>query len=92
MSNLRPPSIPCQACNGTGKNKLSSKLEKAYFAVRKLRGGFAKDVLKHLGARVTVGAISNRLEDLRRLKLVKRQRVGKAFRYIANKPNNKNGC
>lgn len=89
MSKLKPPSVKCPSCNGSGHAELSPKLGKAYVALRKIRGGFAKDVLKHLGARVTVGAISNRLEDLRKLKLAKRQRIGKAFKYTAI---SKNGC
>lgn len=91
MSKLKPPSVTCPTCKGAGETTLSSKLSKAYVALRQIRGGFAKDVLKHLKARVTVGAISNRLEDLRRLKLVSRQRIGKAFRYTANKEK-ENGC
>lgn len=49
--------------------------------LRRVKGADSFEVLDKLGAKVSVTAINNRLEELRKLSLVKRERRGRRWFY-----------
>jgi hypothetical protein len=84
----KPPTIPCQACDGTGKTILSEPLQETLKALKEKGPISAADLfragLDHSGsAKITVTALNNRLEELRHLNLASRARYGRSWLYTA---------
>ena len=78
---MKRPLIPCSHCFGSGKVELPEHLLKVLEMVFKHRRVSAPEVLRMIGGRSGVTAMNNRLEDLRRLGLVIRERTGNAWYY-----------
>lgn len=75
--------IICAACNGTGKQRLPEVLERTiriFKPKKRLTAHEAHELLAEY--HLTVAAINNRLEDLRKLGLLARKREGKSFFYF----------
>lgn len=78
---MKEPSVKCPTCGGSGRTTLSDTMLKTFRVVKQLRKASAPDVLGKMPDEVSVSAINNRLEDLRKLGLIKRKRVGKLYEY-----------
>lgn len=79
MSDMKPPLIECDTCHGTGRAPLSELLTETLWLLGHTKCTAADLTPKHL----TVNAINNRLESLRALGFVQRQRRGKFWVYSA---------
>lgn len=79
------PTFPCPKCAGVGKLALNKFLLETLQTVKKLRGATAKEIhfALNAGENIHTTAINNRLEDLRALGLVIRNRSedGKSWVY-----------
>lgn len=76
------PIIECNACGGTGKVKLSGISLEVFRDVQQHGNVCAQDVFGRMQKPdCGVTAINNRLELLRRLGLLSRDRVGKNYLY-----------
>jgi hypothetical protein len=84
---MKRPSIPCRKCNGTGQIELTGPLAEAFALFRGRQQKDAEAVKAELGlSEITVSAINNRLEDLRRLGLLDRKKKGRVFMYFLRPP------
>ena len=79
----KPPPIPCPTCNGKGITEMPEGLIQALRILRTLGGQAAVSEVWSDSAcdRVGITAINNRLESLRELGFVQRERVGKGWVY-----------
>lgn len=85
MVRHKPPIlIPCPHCEGDGQVELPQALAKVLTAVNS-GGRTAEQVHARVGDCVSVNAISNRLSDLLKLRLVLRHREGKFWHYTVAK-------
>lgn len=85
---MKPKSlqIQCQKCHGTGRVEISNELRSVLELVKKNAPVSVFRVYNLLGnPYIGVTAINQRLEDLRKLGFVERERQGKAFFYTAAK-------
>lgn len=78
---MKPPLIQCETCHGTGREPLSELLTETLGMLGR-RQATAVDLMID---GMTKNAINNRLEHLRRLGFVQRQRRGKFWVYSAAK-------
>lgn len=80
MSDMKP-TIECPTCSGTGRAPLPEAIQETLDILPK-RGQFtAADIQPKVPGTVTVNAINNRLEYLRDLGILKRERNGKFWNY-----------
>lgn len=86
MKAATPPIVPCNKCQGTGRHALSDCLWETLQAVRRAKFATAIDLLRAMKWQGAVTALNNRLEDLRELGLLKRERRGKFYFYSPSKP------
>ena len=87
---MKIPTIECPHCAGLGKVPISGSLAETLEAVRSQRGITAIQVHAKLGDQIGITAVNNRLEDLRRIGLLIRQRVGHQWMYHYTKLKTKN--
>lgn len=78
---MKQPTVTCPKCNGSGKVDLDGVLAATLEIVRLSKGADVFQVHSAVPDKVSVTAINNRLEDLRRLGLVFRNRVGRRWIY-----------
>lgn len=78
------PTIPCPKCGGAGRVYLSAELWATLVVLQRHRKATAARVHQDLGVMVSVPAVNNRLEDLRKLGLVRRRRNGVSVVYFPN--------
>ncbi len=79
------PEVPCAACGGTGKVLLSGVPLEVFLDVQQHGQVCARDVwgrMKKPGFGVT--AVNNRLEQLRRIGALNRERLGRINLYSIN--------
>lgn len=75
--------IKCAACNGTGKQRLPEALERTIRLFKPKKRITASEAHELLAEhQITVAAVNNRLEDLRKLGLLNRKRDGKSYLYF----------
>lgn len=86
MSKPRPQ-ITCTKCEGHGKHALSDELWQTLAAVQRLKLAHAEQVARAVRPRPSTTAMNNRLEELRALNLVKREREGRYFYYSPMEAN-----
>lgn len=72
--------IQCPTCGGGGRAPLHEHLQETLDAIPRRGFATAEDLHAKFSG-ITANAISNRLADLFELKLVKRERFGKFWRY-----------
>lgn len=75
--------IACRACNGKGKVALNERQQDVlslFGSGRQYSAQGAHEALQ-LDETVNVSAINNRLEDLRKVGLLQREKKGRAFFY-----------
>lgn len=76
---MKTPTIECPECKGTGSTKLPELLTATLSALGKK--AYTAHELNDWFPTVTPNAINNRLESLRRLGFVQRERRGKFWLY-----------
>lgn len=76
--------MPCPKCSGEGQVPVTETLTSVLDLLKKQPRLSAAEVQLKLGG-ATVNAYNNRLEHLRWLRMVTRERVGHAWRYSAVK-------
>lgn len=80
MSDMKP-TIECPTCAGTGRAPMPEALQETLDVLPK-RGTFtAADIQTKIPSTVTINAVNNRLEALRELGMLKRERNGKFWNY-----------
>lgn len=72
--------VKCPKCKGTGMSPMDAMIQATMRALRRSPGRTASDLLPQFPG-VGVTAINNRLEKLRALGLVRRERRGHAWAY-----------
>ena len=72
--------IVCSQCKGHGQVEAPDWMLDTLKALRKMRGATSPRLAVHFPD-LGVTSINNRLEELRRLGRVRRERVGKAYAY-----------
>lgn len=83
----RRPAIPCPKCGGLGMVDMSLELFYVLFELRG-KGTSAREIFDTLKAQgraegiITITAINNRLEELRRLEFVDRFKFGRGWKYV----------
>lgn len=86
---MKPPIIACSKCNGTGKIELPAPLLEVLTVMNdEPRKMWLVSEIHKLAPNYTsfgVTAINNRLEALRELGLVTREKFGKQWRYFIPK-------
>lgn len=76
------PTMKCPNCAGTGRSSLPEALQETFDAIPKRGRQFrASDIQALVPGAVTVNAINNRLEALRDLGFLQRERWGKYWLY-----------
>ncbi len=78
---MRTPLIDCDKCEGKGKVEMSPEMVATLAALKFSPGRTAAELLQILEHHVSVNAINNRLEDLRRMGFAERERHGKFWKY-----------
>jgi len=84
---MSKPLIKCTRCNGTGSHPLSEQLAEVFALFKGARQFSAEEARDELGLEevTTVGAMNNRLEDLRGAGLLNRTKKSRTYFYhIAN--------
>lgn len=82
MRTAKIPSVSCRACNGTGKVTISETQYATLAIVKKLKRAKSVDVWRHLsGDKIGWTGVTNRLNELHNLGLLKRTREGRAWVY-----------
>lgn len=75
------PTIECPTCGGSGRAPLPDALQETLNVLPR-RGQFtAAEIHAKIPGKVEVTAINNRLESLRALSLLTRERFGKFWKY-----------
>lgn len=77
---MKPPQTPCAKCSGSGKTPLQPELVETLAMLPRIGSVTTKTLHERFPA-ISPNAQINRLERLRALGLVARQREGKFFRY-----------
>lgn len=82
IRHQKRPNIPCPNCKGQGEVCLGDELARVLwlFTHPRIRLHAGK-VLELIKEEVSVTAMNNRLERLRKLDLLQRHRVGRAWHY-----------
>lgn len=80
MSDMKP-TMQCPTCEGTGRAPLPEALQETLNVMPKKGTFTAADLQSKIPSTVTVNAMNNRLESLRDLGMVKRERNGKFWNY-----------
>lgn len=78
---LAKPSVKCPQCNGCGRKPLGDELFSVYASAYNGGQVTAVGLSKTVGRKVSVTAMNNRLEDLRALGLLTRERIGRRWHY-----------
>ncbi|MFA6240399.1 MAG: hypothetical protein WC655_05700 [Candidatus Hydrogenedentales bacterium] len=85
MTTDNQPEVSCAACGGTGKVLLSGVLLEVFLDVQQHGQVCAQDVWGRMQKpNFEVTAVNNRLENLRRIGLVIRERIGRNYLYSLN--------
>lgn len=80
MSDMKP-TIQCPTCSGTGRAPLQEALQETLDVLPR-RGTFTAGAIhEKIPGTVTINAVNNRLEDLRALGILKRERNGRFWSY-----------
>jgi hypothetical protein len=77
------PRFQCPKCNGTGQVEISQELLDTLNAVLRSKGTDSVTLSPKFGKHHTITAINNRLERLRELGLLKRERRFRRWFYTA---------
>lgn len=78
---MKSPTIRCKACNGTGNAPLGDELKTTLALFGRHSFFTAKQVHDDTIEKLSLPAINNRLETLRRAGLLGREKQGRAWRY-----------
>lgn len=82
MRSSKIPSVACRACEGTGKVTVSESQFSTLLIVKRLKRAKSVDVWRHLsGDKIGWTGVTNRLNELHNLGLLKRTREGRAWVY-----------
>lgn len=73
--------VACKNCGGSGKTAIDESLSETLELIPPKRGATAIELSERL-PRVKATAFNNRLERLRALGLLRRERHGKFYRYF----------
>jgi hypothetical protein len=77
----KPNLITCQQCKGQGRVELPEHLEQTLQKLRRMKSATALQIGEALAWKSTRSAMNRRLEELRGLGFVKRERIGRDFLY-----------
>lgn len=77
------PTIPCPTCKGEARVPISDELMEVLLFIRRRTGADAQTVFDKLGAKISISGINNRLEYLREIGLLRRERRGRRWFYSA---------
>lgn len=82
---MKRPQISCRKCEGSGAVDLEDSLWNTLQVLAKLKRATAPEIFEQSqgeNAFIKVTAINRRLEDLRALNLVEREREGAVWKYF----------
>lgn len=74
--------MACPKCGGNGTVPMTSALLEMLSLVKRMPGKTAPEYINSVHSQLVTTSFNNRLEELRRLGLVRRERDGKSFRYF----------
>lgn len=77
----KPTEIKCNSCGGTGTVEMPEELTETLSMFRGKVCYSAAELSEKTGGRVKHTAFNRRLERLRELRMITRERIGKTFYY-----------